>query len=1484
MPTFNRIAKWARKLLGRGANRDIRPELLPDGLYADGFNVRPASISGNDGGVEAVKGEKLIYEVGLPNGNEWVCIGSAQVNGRVMDFWCHPEPQANLPIVTIDGTIVAQSAGIPYTFDRPLQLAVVEACGEGVVYPADHQSPPLFWSVSDLLGAIDTPDYFADYSTEVNSVALSAPPQFPRHTANIDIGTGLPAGQYSYALRYESPAGDKTNIGPETPLISVALVHDFVWNNTAWPGARTTGRFADATTATRYGIQLQFRIDNIQGFRFVEVVRRAFNNGQGLNGIGNLSVVARIELISGENRVVTFTDPADSNANLIVTPDEEADRALDINAPKSVEYADNRLSYLNFSTPAQDVGLTFREVGDTALFPITSKVTTFQDGAERNSGYCDPVNNTYKRSYMRGEKYGLAIQPWTGNLFKPFAIPVPGTEEGGYQMPNRRDRKTGDSATYSDSPIYAALTDCQSASPVDQTFDAFTQGTYRKSDTQIVNAIASSGAYEPWRPVNPTDNSIEGLRMSPIVGYSVGQNAGVDTTIAMTGNIWNPQYNALGVGIYGIENVPSSVKAMTVVRTAPANRVICQGIGTYRLTEVVTAGFPIHKSTTSVDFFSRDLQLGLVPQNIREDMEANPRNYELQFVSPLGFFTECYGYFVSNPLDRNGNGIDMVSYAGIQHDEGQVNAGEPAAGGMGYQPQVGVAPAGNYVGYSAWRQTRPPTNQGPPTTGSSTFSYWNQTGNDGNTPYTLDAFQQVTTGRGTKWILTTGYIYSPATDSTDQTNFLFPEVRAFHQPWYVINIVRRGAEVPQGTGDYVNTGTTIMTESCVGISNGAASQTYQLLNERIEDVLGTQTTDFRYVWVKAPGAPPGAWVCISNNTVIDPATVLQSIADTGSWTAPDGTVVFGIYTAEQLPGQNGAITFGTWGSQQTPAPVQGSRILVRYNKLAPIKAFGGDVTIAQSTHAIVDGQYVAGQTNNTALAINGLPLPYPGFVRNPLYNLPFTSFAPQVNFIVYSNRSLRQWCVMYDCETRTQSIMGVFNQAVFDDGSMVRTHYTMMPYGISPSGAFAGFHPQYLVDYPWAPEMISFGGLRFLDNAADSNTDYWKQPLPSSIGLPEGGPTTTSDYCAAIAASLERDPAVDSSPGARTFLASNVCYLSEENGEGKILASALGPNGQNMYVWTQSGVCRVLTNKSVLTGADGAVVATQNVSNYWADQMWISRDVGCPDQMWRLFAKGYAPVANNQRADSFFWADRNGFYRMVGDSIIDISRSKYLSELKSTLQFYPDNYSVPSTAFYNQRYNEVWFSIDQQVVPPRPVFIPTPVIFPKRLFVFSPQTGEWVGKFGYDFDEYVMLKDRAWGKRDLQTYLLDEDYTISGDIRTASVTVPLIGDMGILKEFTRWAITGTKPDEVEILDSNYNVICRQNEAIAALFNPAEAQYWVLKYSKGWEQWAAAINIVDGVYSPTDVRPQDEFFFLRITWNSEGDKQVVALSANYQNIL
>lgn len=1456
--------------------------------------MRPNSVDGNSGSLEAIKGEELIFPSTDPQANTYRMIGSASVNGRLVSFWASTDP-ANPSYIQVDAQVVAQSPNIPYTWDRPLQLAVVEEASAGIVYPADHQSIPLYWDINAMEQALADGNglYFDNYTTDVNSVLLSAPPEFPIQDPDDplpNVGEGLPVGQYQYRLRYVTPNGDRTNLGPETPLIAVPRVQDYAQNN-RFPGGRTTGGPADATIASAYGIKLKFRIDNIQGYSSLEIVRRRFNDGQGLNGPGIDEVVSRIDINPGQFGIFTFTDPVDAFDLPEVIPQDEAEqRLISFTAPKGVEYADSRLSYANFRVESRIADLEFEEVDGNRMIPITKRMTTLQaDGSEINSGYSDPINNTYYKKFMGGERYGIGILPWDGYSSKAPVVSV----VDDYQFPNRRDPKTGLSAAYSDTPVFAGNTDCNNPNilqRVSPTFEAYEQGSEAKTDLVTeLNVINPNSTYNTWHPTSPDDGNVSGYNIPPVTGRYINNAFEAGTPIPNTGHAFNPRVHSLGGMIHGINNIPKWVKAISVVRTEPANRVIAQGIGTYKVypNPVNPVLLPANKSTVSLNFYSKDIQYGLVPQNIIEDIQQNPENYGLQFVSPLGFYSEIYGYYPAPPLPLLSSGTravaaDMLSYACIQRESNvfNINAGDGSNTDMGYGTTSG--PPGRYVSYATWRNpgSGVSANINANTALGQSYSYWNDNGNNGNAIVGIAQLNPVTTGRGEYWdLVCVNYVYTPQGQATyDQTAFNNESVKGFHQPWYVINIVRKGAAVDNlRSPQYINTGMTIKMESCIGVMPAAVttpSISFDLVNERIDDVRGYLQTDYEYVYVRGVNEPERAWLCISNNAAIPPivGTILSDIQTNGFWLAPDGTEVYGLYTV-QFPQSlsnittsigRGQVTFGQYGTTALPMPPAGSRIIVKFNR-KNVRFFGGDVTVAPSIHAVLDGEFSAQHPAPSTMPIGGLPLPHPGFVRNANYHLPLGTGSINNMLSVNGITTLRQWCIMFDCESRAPGWFDTVGPQT--ESAYPRVHYVMRPYSWL-SGIYADFHPSYFIDYPEEYPWLAYGGIRFQNQA---NLDYAKQPLVTALGVPESGFIERTQYPTGIIASEEFDPTQQDSPGLRTFLDSNLIVLSEENGEIKTIASALGGGGRNMYAWTNRGVCRVLTSKNVLTGASGEMVATQSISNYWGEEMWITRNIGIPDQMWRLFVKGYAPTGQGY-ADSFFWADRRGLYRMTGDNIVDISRDRYLSVMLPMLSAFPSDYTGRANGFYNLKYNEAWFSIDLTDIPNAPRT-------GKKVYVYSPLNQEWVGKYTYDFDGYSANNSDTYGFRLGGVYKLDGGYEINSATRRASVVMPIVGDIGKLKQFNRWAVVGTKPDEIRIYNKDGVLWVIQNEALAEALAPGQGQDWVLRYDS-WQQWAwCVMQSVD----PQQRNPQDEFFYLEVIYNTEGDKEVLTLEAQLQPI-
>jgi hypothetical protein len=368
---------------------------------------------------------------------------------------------------------------------------------------------------------------------------------------------------------------------------------------------------------------------------------------------------------------------------------------------------------------------------------------------------------------VRGEKYGIYFSARSQTMRKFLSVPI----EANVLMPYRRDIKTGESLLYSDAPCWAGNSTVDGVNPVTETFEAFEQGTRAKTDLDsIVNASVPNydsgtqtgvGRIGPFLniPPTPTGTTVLGpvlldLNGSPVPGFVIAgagslalwqpatnfgdssryevppntsrlvsnstDNPGVFLT--NTQAVFAPTPQALGIGIYGVENIPSEIGSFSISRTAPAGRVVAEFLGIYDL--VAGSGSNCAtKQPFSLRAFSPDADAGIVDQNTLDAIATSPGDYFIQ-CTPVGFTTEIYGYHgdginVPPIFGQQATRIDMVSYANVLHDEGQVNVGDNVTHGA--QP-TGGAPPGNYTAAGWWRQVAEPTG-----------SIFRQPGNDGNT-------------------------------------------------------------------------------------------------------------------------------------------------------------------------------------------------------------------------------------------------------------------------------------------------------------------------------------------------------------------------------------------------------------------------------------------------------------------------------------------------------------------------------------------------------------------------------------------------------------------------------------------------------------------------------------------------------------------------------------------------------------------------------
>lgn len=1493
MPNLLGKIPWIMRMLGKGMSADIRPEQVQDGFHRDATDFRMGSVDGNASGLESIGGERQLYDLTpaeqLQNGN-YVCIGMVDAGGEV--FSVHASPVAGVPVkVKIGGVTMAESPVIPYTHDRPLQMRSLSRKQGAIVFIADGNAPALFWDVEAIKAAFAANEqtYFSLLELQSISVIPVGPTEWPEHMGNPDIGTGAKTGQYSFFLRYYDEFGNKSNFGLPTPLISVAFRQAPIYpdDTRQYPGGQTAGGEPQAPgISTAYGIALRWQIDNRFNAAGVELIVSKFNDGLGLASPGETEVVFRRNMVDGEFGFVDFVYPRDNNFSEVIPADVAAQQFVNFTAPKALDLIDNRLIYANIALKDEVVPLTFQDNNGEKTFPFTQRVFTRYGGQEYSDGYSDPRNNTYMKSAVHNERYGIGVMLTDGFASKSAVVSV----QENVPMPERGRRKQGDSLFYSSDPIFRTNTECQGADTVSPTFDAIVQGTDSKTFTEFTNVVNGIN-YNPWRPQGPTDGNYVRYKQKPIVRRFV--SAGDDASD--TGAVFNPQIHALGIGIYGPSNLSTAApecEVMSIMRTAPAGRVIASGMAVYQPLPVQTA---VSNNRTKLLNQLRchfpDFASGVVPLSKQQDIVNDPQKYRVK-LTPYGFYNETYSYRQSQDLSQAlAFYADIITYMDMQNDPGDgaaggVNTGEPA-GGMAIQPGASAPPSRtNNIGWQAWRRLTGDI-PGPSSTPGQDYLWFMDPNNpdQGATEIAITNFSINQEGRGTSCLMTLNNAVYRGSDAVSGSYFSDQSTRRFHGPVWIVDIIETNASVPeQNVQQYLYTGTHIPTSRTIGLffpdSNGIGE--VEIFHARLYDAVPRQPgVERRYAYVQAQGQPERRWMHAGSNTGGVPiATVIADINANGFWVDPDGNEVYGLYNATF---NNSIGTQTVWylrfGSIAGIAPPPtGSRVIIKYDKDEPILSLGFDATVNPSVGAVFDRKNPAfsgdqGPLDPIAFAA---PMPYDGGTRTSNYVLPTALPNPNAfqPLIFRSVVSLRQWIVMGTVVTRTPQHLNI------GGGDTDRYAFPQMHYIIRPtnpqsfsSGVANGFNPTYDQEYPNEAQWFDYGGFRF---KPQYNLIYSRQPNVSGTGVPLNGQNPRTLLPTGHIASLRFNPISQDSPGLRTFTYDNLFIADEALGEVKMIAALDQSGRQMLWGWTENGYYNIPYNAQILTDADGDVVATQSVDVFWPRrENWIARgDHGMPAERWRIATKANIPNAQHS-TDTVFWADRSSVYMLMGGIAVDIAVNRARSVLLPAISTLLFDGAPGYSAVYNRRNNEYLLTMPYGRYPLYPAASPDDPVRPEQptMFAFDAARKEWIGVFTWRKEQYMAMADRVIASTGLTIYEMNVGDTVNGAPLIPSVTVPFFMQFPLRKEAMRWRVVGNMPDNsesnpdyapfrpsaVQVLDAEGNILSDMSGAQYAL--------WAKNYD-GFEGW---VNRVLASQNPSRPSPQSQGFYLRVFYNTFGRK-------------
>lgn len=1475
----------------KGANVNIDPELSgadDDGEYYDAHNGRVSSTRGNKRSLEKIRGEEVKF---VPNANtpgDWYCIGDVSVNGKIIELHVD-QTNSQDPLIRIDGVIVGQSPAMPWLREFPLQLDRNENCLGGEIFITDFNTPPMILNVDDMLDSLinDPNKYFSDFNPALYTINLNAPLDIPVFMELVSLGGGggLPVGQYQYSLRFVNDEGDRTNWGPLTPPIPV--VQGLSASSSEYPNTKTYGDDANITAPTSFGVKLRFRITNLVNYDSVEIRRIDYNVEAGINFVPQGIIIARLAISDGEISIREFIDPVQSNIEDTLADNEETSQLFFIDKAKGIRYHDKKVVLMNVETASKESAAGFIDFNGKKIFPIVQAIG--------KAGHNDPVNHAYYRSYMGGERFSFAATLYDGLGGRGFAFDDPALKN--FEMPNRRDELDADSQQLSyfgsatAANVQSSVTKTNEIFDLEDAKDKTEQCTFKNimnDDGFLINfqagkprsAVNSLGCPDPdvgsfvqgseigYHPYKPTDANDSTDDHNYKVNVKVDKGSG---DVDYNPDAFAPNYYSHGVAVSGLGNLPPWAKSFSINRSEAAGRVVCQGIGMYSLNEgdfnLIGNASTANKDADKFWFFSPDIKAGLVNQGILDDIQNNPQNYSVQLVSPLGFFSEMYSFENNTAFPDRDRLVDMITYARVLHDEGQVNPGELAG--------MGIPDGGDrHVAYNKYRNTSDAA-------GGGAFAV----PAGGNKLIGVNGLTSITEGRGTYFQLDLSEsIYNTQfTGGTGSNDFEDTGLQSFTEPMYIVNIVQDGRNViDRNIDQYYGTGHYQKVESIIGQGDGSANQSFELVDERWEDCIpdltstGPLATDETFVYIEKPNGLVDVFMDVTFLTPVQATVILTNIANNGFHLATTGAQVVGVYTHTNTANKTFTIEFNIPNFY----PQSDEKVLVRYDNRRPLRVFGGDTTVGETIFAPIDRE-ADGDANerNTQFTMN-IGFPFRKYEMNPRhYVIARTTGANKIQDAVTGSLGfIRQMCIMFACESRIATHYAHNN--TLSNQYFPLTHYVMRPNRFDDS-SFADSDPaaiasdnnmfeEYFEDYPDEYSIWKFGGLRFLQ---ETNVDYSVPGPIEFFSKPDFGFEEQNKFCTAVVWSLSRAINQQDSPGLKTFLSSNRFDIDDDNGEiKKAWDSRMGGKGENLYAICASGICLLLTKKAILSNINANDLTVTATDAFINAQYWIDHAIGSNDEMWRGMGDASLDQVTERgrvKGEGLYIPNAHSVYLLTNNQVKDLTKDTYFNRINPVLQRIRSGYQDHVTGGFDENHNEYWLQLDPRTVGANQILgIHIPSVIDSHLFAFAQDTNRWVGTFGYNYDQYIFVDNEMYGIRDLETFTLDKGFIMNGKTIEFYMIQNYSPSPAIEKELI-WleAMTGirgeAKPSRVEILDENGNTLCAMDPSLQGS-----------RYLKQYDGWGQFVPRMDSVASPTRDRVQRRLFFCKYIHTFDEDFKII----------
>jgi hypothetical protein len=1435
------------KTYQKGIQSDTNKEILgrsEGGEHVDALNMRSMSMDGDNLAKKKIKGEDLLYEAldnrcfvvsgPLPGAKTYQCMMSQEVNNHIIELWASTDPITYPPFIRIDGQIVLMSDQFPFNLNYPLQYDKNESCVGGEIYITDNNVPPMVLSVIDMMDNSDmtvggecTQKYFDDFNPENYSIPVASTMYKPAFIQQVSVSSGagydavigtsgLAVGSYSYSYRLVTGEGDRTPFSPITELIPV-LRRNTSSFDPYYPYSHSHGDFANVASSTNYGNHIRIKYENYADFSFLELRRDSWYSDSAYGVPPVSEIIGSINIGSGLG-ILNIFDKAEANFidAEILDLQEQTDTYSSIRRAKSVRYFNERLYLMNIGYNAKDINaeVTFVDEAGTPGFPTIEKIG--------KPGHKHPYNAAMFKSNMRGDKTGFGVVLFDSYNNPSYAAEIPTLTN--YEFPNRRDEITVGSDTYGTSykGLVKAANTAGAVTLTHEVFDHYDAAQKISGSTNLVEVEYEQGnTYKTLTPVSQADSQ-------STLGIPSNDKVSLDSSVATLDyrpKAFGLDYYSQGMAIKGLDTYPSWAEGFSVVQTDPALQVVAQGLGFYKVNEYIS-GSSTNTSKDIDKFWAYFPDLEHRFPDIAQDLLNNPTSYSIQLVSPLGYFSEIYAS-KKDTLDFQRRGTDMITYARVLRDG-------PGSYINPYYEQSGYSgiPDGDGNSYVAYGRFMNRTTQNSPAFPSN---------DDGNRIFPLDvSTTEVTTvggGRQTYFQIavdTSAPGYDPIYNS-DIPVGLFANSDELAQyewrePMYVINLYK-DRDISSGvTTEYKYTGHYVRFNSLVLESTGAVNQSSVLVSERWEDCIpeiGGQiyngySTIKRFVYVVYINGIEERWMNVTFESAGNLVIIANALLTFGIFNDPvltNGLDIYGIYTSTETNGDSDGVckiytlVFNSLFPTLSTPP-SGSKVYVKYDNRIPVRVFGGDTFINESIWAVLDNQY--NKNANPIDSTNSFqwsnPFPFKQYKFNSDFPSGFNGYRWWENTAPFnygydehqfSNSTggdvckMRQLVTMWTAETRC-NLSFYFNlespDKAVNEQAFPLVNYIPRPYkwndGADPTDRAAweasnNLLPNYYDDYGYEWNWWGLGGFRFLPQV---NKDYSKsQTTTIYTSVPTVGFDEQTDFCTRVIWSLKRPINAQNTPSVRTFPPSNVFDISDDTGEIKFAWSALsGDKGNNLYAFTDSGVCLMMVDKRVVYEINATELATVGSSiGGILNQLWIDKRIGMSDQTWRSWA---------EYSNALFFVNNKSAYMFTDNQLTDIARSGFHELFRRTfLRGLNPGYGTDLVGGYDVLHNEYIMSVgDSERF---------------QTLIYGVEQQALQCQSTYLYDKYLYNNNLTYGMKDAKTFELGISNQIDGRDMECYVTGVSNADLYYDKEFLRIRVnSNSKPERVYFYDSYQDYI------------------------------------------------------------------------------